>query len=520
MLSRRSLALIAALSVGLFLLTLLPFHHQVSSFAKDQATALKQSLPQVWNQPSFFDEDEPRAHDDVPAAVPSRGAPSPPQVPQEEHDPVAVDWRAHLEQEHSGIAHFGQHAPRLGFSHIYVFTSALNPARKARMELLGKALGAELTFIERTNPKDAKVLWIGERVQEVRAQKAAIIAEFSNSTADRIGGLRTGSPWLHPKVKWHRYPLPYFVKSSAWHWKTVLPKPRYFTVHFPTLEDDRFDGFDWVQFLHYPDSTLDPDDPNFDPADDLHDPLETDDRFQLSFESLAEWYDHHALFLLMDRNADESALVLNDDVDVEWNFERLWSKIERILPTKATANFTDWHLVNLGYESDLEMTRTFASRPARETYAPADPHYIHPLLHGATEALNLTAFAISRAGYKSLLTNLADPWLAFQTRLDVALATLSRTFYTAERAYTTALNAFSIHPPLFTRLDAPLADWTGATEGQREVENRALLADSTMERLWTQAGLVVKERELSQVLPDPSKVRLAVPKPVKGHAGQ
>jgi hypothetical protein len=120
----------------------------------------------------------------------------------------------------------------------------------------------------------------------------------------------------------------------------------------------------------------------------------------------------------------------------------------------------------------------------------------------------------------SLLTNLADPWIAYQTRFDIALATLSRSFFVSEGLYTTALASFSVVPPLFARLNPKLASWTPDASGWKEVENEAFLADSTMERLWTQAGLTVKERPLTQQVPDAREYRLAIPKRPSGEAGR
>lgn len=49
-------------------------------------------------------------------------------------------------------------------------------------------------------------------------------------------------------------------------------------------------------------------------------------------------------------NEDESALVLEDDVDLEWDFESLWNNIERKLPG-------DWDITFPGHCWGKELLR-------------------------------------------------------------------------------------------------------------------------------------------------------------------
>lgn len=50
----------------------------------------------------------------------------------------------------------------------------------------------------------------------------------------------------------------------------------------------------------------------------------------------------------MVERGDESALILEDDVDIEWDLERLWSRIERRLPRDADGKYA-WDINFLGH---------------------------------------------------------------------------------------------------------------------------------------------------------------------------
>jgi len=55
---------------------------------------------------------------------------------------------------------------------------------------------------------------------------------------------------------------------------------------------------------------------------------------------------------MISKNRDKSALILEDDVDVEWDLQRLWSRIERRLPK-------DWDATLLGHCWGKELLRSF-----------------------------------------------------------------------------------------------------------------------------------------------------------------
>lgn len=140
-------------------------------------------------------------------------------------------------------------------------------------------------------------------------------------------------------------------------------------------------------------------------------------------------------------NGNESALILEDDVEFEWDVERIWSRIERKLPSS-------WDLTFLGHCWGKELLRTSPSSHRHSlTPSHAGPAYLHPLLHESTSPMCLHAYAISASGAKRLLALLEDPWTAYQTPIDTAIPTLISQ---------SLLTSFSIEPPLIIqRKDEP-----------------------------------------------------------------
>lgn len=57
---------------------------------------------------------------------------------------------------------------------------------------------------------------------------------------------------------------------------------------------------------------------------------------------LSTYWGHTRAIKMMLQNGDKSALILEDDVDFEWDLERMWGRVERKLPR-------DWESVHLGH---------------------------------------------------------------------------------------------------------------------------------------------------------------------------
>lgn len=455
---------------------------------------------------------------DVDASILSAQVPpAPPAVPQEEENVENV-WRTHLESQHSPYEASSlseDSITTLGFSHIYVIsTPGQDSKRRERMMKLGRALGVDFTFVEAIKPDSSVLIWIAERVKDIRERKRKTLAKELDLDAENVGGLQAGSVWLQPavevkQIKHHRYSVSAVFASA----NTV--EPAFGTITFPSLrkDEDRWDGLDWVTYL---DSNaafqMDPNDPQLDIATELHDPLEPEESLQASAESLAQWYNHVRVYKKMKENNDESALVLEDVIDAEWDVERLWASIRRHLPMKSTNNLSPWEITYLGHCGGQEQSRKPESGSTlllHKLNLPADPVYLHPLLHRAASPRCLYGYALSRTGLTNLLHLLSDPWSAYQTHLDVALAT----YIQAE-----IVNGFAIDPPVIAHLPDSLLE-----NEELETIPPSPLGDSTLERIYRDEGRTIEEAELRPPdRQDPSEYRLSsvVKKPTRPQAAK
>lgn len=81
----------------------------------------------------------------------------------------------------------------------------------------------------------------------------------------------------------------------------------------------------------------------------LHDPNEPLPARQVNAGVIATYYSQTKIWRKMLKEGDESALILEDDVDIEWDLERMWPNVERALPK-------DWEIVFLGHCWGKELT--------------------------------------------------------------------------------------------------------------------------------------------------------------------
>lgn len=219
-------------------------------------------------------------------------------------------YRQHLEltTSPSGYAH----SPTLGFSHIYCISLPTALERRQRMEKLAKALGVELTFVDATPPTAPILRWIADRVVEVREKKVKVMMKARKMAAGEIGGGGVASPWLLGRQE---------LRADG-------------------LKEERLGGRDWVTYLEeeeerHPayfegEGTVRLDLDSF-IAKSLYDLRARKDE-QLNAATLATWKSHIRALQLMKRNGDQDALILEDDVDFEWDLGRLWATAKRRLP--------------------------------------------------------------------------------------------------------------------------------------------------------------------------------------------
>ncbi|KAL8283553.1 hypothetical protein RQP46_005656 [Phenoliferia psychrophenolica] len=366
------------------------------------------------------------------------------------HDPTnALSYRNHLELTTSPASQI-THSPTLGFSHIYVLSLPHRTDRREDMRKLARALGLEISFIDAAKKEEPFFQWIAERVAEVRIKRRALMAAARKVKPEKLGGLAVGSVWATPFQDPH----------------TREP--------FPLLPDARYPSGNWTSHLELAHSTgtlssLVPSTPDLNITDVLWDKREWLPTRQVNDGVMSTYWGHTRVLKHIVEAGDESALVLEDDVDLEWDLERLWARIARKLPK-------DWETVHLGHCWGHEQLQ---------------PQYLHPLLHKATAPKCLHGWAVSSRGASHLLSLLNSPWSAYATAVDVAVPSF---------IHDRLLRAFSVEPPLIIqRKDGP-----SDLQGGNGSKWRGLLRDSTWDRIWKDEGHEIVEEEWDSKHLDPA----------------
>jgi hypothetical protein len=211
-------------------------------------------------------------------------------------------YRRHLEETTSPPGY--SHSRTLNFSSIYVVSLPGRQDRRERMGRLADALGIDLTFVEATSTAEDNqfVQWLGERAYETRVRKRDYLSQALRSPPEKIGGLGIDTVWL---------------ATSGWR-LAGSRKP----LRLPELSNQRrWRGKTWTRYFEEVEqrgevSSLVPDDPNFNITAALWDPLEKRFSRQVVPAVLAAWHSHVKAIRAILENGDESALILEDDVDM------------------------------------------------------------------------------------------------------------------------------------------------------------------------------------------------------------
>lgn len=141
----RAFYLYAILSFGLLLLLLSAYHSPSSILFRPPSSALLTS-PDATTRFSTF-----------------------------AHDPFnLLSFRDHLELTTSPRSQI-THSPTLGFGHIYVLSLPNREDRRKQMEVLARALGIRITFVDAADKGEPWIKWIAERVVEVRRKKIKLM---------------------------------------------------------------------------------------------------------------------------------------------------------------------------------------------------------------------------------------------------------------------------------------------------------------------------------------------------------
>ncbi|KAK4046730.1 hypothetical protein OIV83_005835 [Microbotryomycetes sp. JL201] len=345
---------------------------------------------------------------------------------------ASLEYRLMLEKTTSPPRQM-EHSPTLGFSKIYVLSLPTRQDRRDEMSKLAKALGITVEFVDAANKDESFIQWIGERIAETRKQRRQLMAEAQNKPVDSIGGLGIGSQWLQPTLD-GKQPFPQF--------------PR----------DERYPSGSWTAHLEaYFDAgnhtTLKPENPKFDLREALHDYREKRIVRQLHEGIISTYWGQTRALKQVIRNRDDTALILEDDVDIEWDVERLWSRIAMRLPE-------EWDVTFLGHCWGHESKR---------------PSYKHPLLHQSVSPMCLHGWSVTQTGAQRIFAHLLDPWKAFMLAVDAAVPTLIKFGQ---------VRAFSVQPPLIIqRKDGP-----SDLQGGNGSSWKGVLRDSTVDRIRIDEG--------------------------------
>jgi len=163
------------------------------------------------------------------------------------------------------------------------------------------------------------------------------------------------------------------------------------------------------------------------------------------------WHSHVKVLRQIVQRKLSAAIVFEDDIDIEWDVERLLRLSWPALPD-------DWDIVFLGHCYSREHENPMLPGAA----------LIHPTKH----ALCTHGYAISQRGAVKLLRFLRSPDYAYSRPIDHAIKDLWRM---------ALIKSYSVYPPVVIQTKNDVSDITGAVEKQWSVHEA--LVDSTLERL-------------------------------------
>ncbi|GAA5968542.1 hypothetical protein JCM8115_004210 [Rhodotorula mucilaginosa] len=347
--------------------------------------------------------------------------------------------------------------PEPAFDHVYVLSLPAREDRRADMRQLAQALAIDITFVDAADREEPFLQWIAERVAESRKLRRQVMAEARQVAPESIGGMSIGSDWVTP--------FPGNLSSSQGGAPARFPP-------YPTTKN--YGNRHWVSHLEAlaasggRHTSLRPSNPTLNVTSLLWDPLEPLPVRQVHKGVISTYWGQTRAIKRMLENGDKVALILEDDVDVEWDLmDGFWDRIERRLPRRGEEKGEyDWDVTFLGHCWGGEFQQ---------------PQYLHPLLHRSTGPMCLHGYALTARGAHRLLSHMLDPWSAFSTAVDLVIPSL---LHIQSRVRSRLLESFSVVPPLIVqRKDGPSDLQRG--NGSKW---RGLLRDSTVERIRRDRG--------------------------------
>ncbi|KAG9127376.1 hypothetical protein FRC07_014540 [Ceratobasidium sp. 392] len=309
------------------------------------------------------------------------------------------------------------HSRTLGVAQkIYVIGLARRADRRAHMAKLMEAMDLDFEYYDALDMHDELVTTIFERVRWARAQsRIGHEHEVTNPQGLKFEWLPdVGSGGPVPPRAGVDY---WFMRSGDPQGLKPLPPPPSPDTRPPLL---RTAGEDELL------------------------PNEVITRAQVSC-----WYSHYEVLLKVARGEDEVAIILEDDIDMEWDLEKRMRQMWPHLPK-------GWDIVMLGHCFSDENTKP----PVRGT-----PH-----LHPSTHVLCTHAYAVSRTGARRMIRYLRTPLFAFSRPIDHAFQHFN---------WHKILNVYSVEPAVVIQTKDTLSDIVSGTGGEQD----EWLADSAMERV-------------------------------------
>ncbi|KAJ7125179.1 hypothetical protein C8R44DRAFT_980394 [Mycena epipterygia] len=176
-------------------------------------------------------------------------------------------------------------------------------------------------------------------------------------------------------------------------------------------------------------------------------------------EWVAHWKSHYDVLRKIAEGDDETAIVLEDNIDVEWELEMRLNHFIPALPAQ-------WDVLMLGHCSNSETTHA----PIRSS----------PFIHPSNMPRCTPGYVVTRRGAQRLVRRLRNAAFAFSRPIDQAFAHIIEAQREHERHPGRGLNPgmrfFSVYPPVVVRRYTPQLD----TQDGSEIER---LEDSTRARM-------------------------------------
>lgn len=231
-------------------------------------------------------------------------------------------YRYHLEKTQSPHGYTIVDNSTLGFGNIYVVSVPAATERRDLMQQLGQAQGMDLEIFDAV-PKNLPVIdWIADRVAEMRAARRPILAAKFDKPPKEVGGGGTDSVWLYDRDPAQGLDFP---QDSVPQW-TVDGHAASWTEYLASMDTGALQSNATEQQVW----------------DKLWDGVEQFPWFHISAGTVACFYSHVLMWQDIVAKGYGTALIMEDDIDLEWDMDRLVPNVMRALPD-------DWDIIYLGH---------------------------------------------------------------------------------------------------------------------------------------------------------------------------